>query len=131
MGEARVSSGPRSDDAMSEKPPASLQRKVQARIKGLTFKQVGTVIDVLVAQVITDLANGEDVRLPGLGVLRQQHFKAFKSWSPLSGGQVDVPARRGIFFKASGFLEGLIEEVDAIQPVDTGPGNTPPDQGPG
>jgi nucleoid DNA-binding protein len=92
---------------------ASLQRKVKDRIRGLTVRQIGTVMDVMIAQIITDLANGKEVRIGRLGRLMQQHHKAFTAWSAMAGKEVYHPPRRVIFFKAASYLKGLMLEVDS------------------
>lgn len=64
----------------------------------------------LYAAIREALAQGEDVRLPGVGVLKVKTSPARTARNPRTGEAVAVPARNHVRFSPAGELRQLVNE---------------------
>ena len=66
----------------------------------LTQTQARTALTVLPGIIAAALKEGEEVRLSGLGTFKPVDRDARKGRNPFSGETIDIPAKRGVKFKA-------------------------------
>jgi DNA-binding protein HU-beta len=71
-----------------------------AREAQLTQAQARTALTVLPGVIAAALKENEEVRLPGLGTFKPVDREARKGRNPFSGETIDIPAKRGVKFKA-------------------------------
>ena len=64
-------------------------------------KDVEAVLDAVVDSVITELSNGNDVTLSGLGTFKVKQRKARNGRNPKTGQTVKIAAKKALTFKAS------------------------------
>jgi nucleoid DNA-binding protein len=62
----------------------------------------------LLAVIREALAAGQDVRLPGLGVLRVEAHAAHMGRNPRTGAAIAVPARKRVHFSRSREMHALL-----------------------
>ncbi len=74
--------------------------KVVAEETGLTQKEVGAVVDSVVATIIAELKKGHDVNIAGFGKFAVKKRAARVSINPRTKQPIDVPASKAPTFKA-------------------------------
>lgn len=69
---------------------------------GLTQAETRAVIDAFLGSILEEVAGGGDVKLSGFGVFRAV-VHSQQTFTPVSNpdGQITLPPRRGMTFKAS------------------------------
>ncbi len=88
---------------------ADLVERVANKIK-LNKKEVGAVINALLASINDSLAEGGKVEIRGFGSFRIRERNARTVRNPKSGEIVEVPAKKVPFFKAGKELKELVDE---------------------
>ena len=74
--------------------------KVVAEETGLTQKEVGAVVDSVVATIIAELKKGHDVNIAGFGKFAVKKRAARVSINPRTKQPIDVPASKAPTFRA-------------------------------
>lgn len=74
--------------------------KVVAEETGLTQKEVGAVVDSVVATIIAELKKGKEVNIAGFGKFAVKKRAARVSINPRTKQPIDVPASKAPTFKA-------------------------------
>lgn len=64
-------------------------------------KSAAIVLDALFGRIATEAFRGKKVRIHGFGTFQVKHRPARKARNPLNGGEVDVPAKDVLTFKAT------------------------------
>jgi DNA-binding protein HU-beta len=64
-------------------------------------KAAAIVLDVLFGHIAVEAFHGKKVRVHGFGTFQVKHKPPRKARNPLNGGEVDVPAKDVLTFKAS------------------------------
>lgn len=73
---------------------------------GLNKKQVESVLDSLIENIVKDvLNNGNSTTIPGLGTFRQKKTNARTGRNPKTGDAVQIPAKTSIGFKMASSLK--------------------------
>ena len=78
---------------------AELVRQVAQRA-GMSQASVNNVLNALTATITRSLAEGEAVRIPGLGTFGTRVVKARVGRNPSTGDAIDVPEKARPTFKA-------------------------------
>jgi len=80
-----------------------------AKVGGVSKKQAQTVMDGLVATIVSSVKKGDPVKIPGLGTFRKVHSKARMGRNPQTGEPVKIPARKKVRFTvAKAFKEAVL-----------------------
>lgn len=74
--------------------------KVVAEETGLTQKEVGAVVDSVVATIIAELKKGKEVNIAGFGKFAVKKRAARVSINPRTKQPINVPASKAPTFKA-------------------------------
>lgn len=82
--------------------------RAAAEATGLTQKECNAVLDALLTAAAKELASGGEVSITGFGTLRIKERAARKGINPKTGEPIDIPAGKGVSFKAS---SALLEEI--------------------
>ena len=88
---------------------AELVERVSGQIN-LTKKQTEVVVNTVFQSITDSLSEGRKVELRGFGSFRIRERNARVGRNPISGAQVDVPAKRVPFFKAGKELRELVDK---------------------
>jgi len=70
---------------------------------------VESIYDAILEQQQKELIKGNDVKLPGIGTLKNKDVAARKNRNPKTGETIMTPAKKAIKFKASSIIK---EEVN-------------------
>jgi integration host factor subunit beta len=73
--------------------------KVTEKVKGLTRKQVETIISTVFEGMKEALARGEKIEIRGFGNFRLKQRDAKTARNPKTGEKVQVPTKKVIHFK--------------------------------
>ncbi len=68
---------------------------------GVTKKHASEAIDTLFDHISQSTAEGKKVRIHGFGTFQVKHKEARIARNPLTGAEVNVPAKDVLVFKAS------------------------------
>ncbi len=68
---------------------------------GITKKHAADAIDAVFGHIVRSTAGGKKVRIHGFGTFQVKHKEARKARNPVTGAEVDVPAKDVLVFKAS------------------------------
>ena len=79
-----------------------------ARVLEIPLKEAKTIVEVILDSMVRALRKGERVELRGFGSFSTHVRAARRGRNPLTGAQVDVPAKRVPGFKPSGELKDLV-----------------------
>jgi nucleoid DNA-binding protein len=82
-----------------------------ATATGLTKRDVGVVVDLLLMTISRALTEDEHVELRGFGSFKVKTRKARVARNPRTGEQVQVPRKLVPYFKASRELIKLVDSV--------------------
>lgn len=74
--------------------------------------QIARVCDSLLDEIVKQLRNGEEVRLPGLGKLKVADRAARNGRNPFSGEKIKIAAQRRVKFTAA---KALKEELNPVR----------------
>jgi integration host factor subunit beta len=88
---------------------AELVERVANQIN-LTKKQTEVVVNTVFSSITDSLAEGKKVELRGFGSFRIRERNARVGRNPKSGQKVDVPSKKGPFFKAGKELRQLVDD---------------------
>jgi len=80
---------------------SDLFRRIFRQFPGITLKDSREMLDLFRSAMKEGLAFGDTVELLNFGVLRVRDRKRRKTWNPRTGGNVDVPAKKVVYFKQS------------------------------
>jgi nucleoid DNA-binding protein len=94
-------------DAMTK---ADLVEQV-AGVTGLTKRDVGVVVDLLLETISKALCEKEHIEIRGFGSFKVKTKKARTARNPRTGAQVQVPEKTVPYFKASRELVKLIDSM--------------------
>lgn len=81
------------------------------RIKDATLadkKVISNILDCLADVAASELKNGGDITLHGLGKLSVKDKPARKGRNPATGEEIDIPARRAPHFSAAKALKDAV-----------------------
>ncbi len=68
---------------------------------GVTKKHATEAIDAVFGHISREAAGGKKVRIHGFGTFQMKHKEARIARNPLTGAEVNVPAKDVLVFKAS------------------------------
>ena len=77
---------------------------------GLSKADAGSAVEAVFDTITSELKNGGDVRLVGFGNYTVSHRGASKGRNPMTGAEVDIPARNVPKFSAG---KGLKDAVNS------------------
>lgn len=80
-----------------------------ATISGESKAAIARVLEALTQSVTSELEDGGEVTLPGLGKFSIGHRSARTVTSPLVGGTMEIPATRTAKFKAAKPLKDALK----------------------
>ena len=80
---------------------SDLFRRIFRQFPGITLKDSREMLDLFRSAMKEGLAFGDTVELLNFGVFRVRDRKRRKTWNPRTGGNVDVPAKKVVYFKQS------------------------------
>ena len=69
-------------------------------LSGLTKKQIGAVLEVMIPTIIETVKNDEEVRLIGFGTFKKSHRKARKGINPQTKAEMEIPASDVLVFSS-------------------------------
>ncbi|HKK72190.1 MAG TPA: HU family DNA-binding protein [Candidatus Krumholzibacteria bacterium] len=87
---------------------------------GLSKKDTGVVVDLILENISRALCEGDKVELRGFGSFKVKERRSRKARNPRTGAAVEVPAKLVPYFKASNELKALIDP-DASADDSAGP----------
>jgi integration host factor subunit beta len=87
-----------------------LIEKVAERVQDLTETQTGMVVDTIFESIKMALVNGDKVEIRGIGSFRLKTKKPRNARNPKTGEQVQVPAKRVMFFKVGKEIKEMLNE---------------------
>lgn len=76
---------------------------------GLSKKDTGVVVDLILENISRALCEGDKVELRGFGSFKVKERRSRKARNPRTGASVEVPAKLVPYFKASNELKALID----------------------
>ena len=82
-----------------------------ANATGLTKRDVGVVVDLLLETISKALSGQEHIELRGFGSFKVKTRKARIARNPRTGERVDVPEKMVPYFKASRELVKLVDSA--------------------
>ena len=77
---------------------------------GLDKKEVKAFLDHLTALIEQEMRNGGEVPLKGMGKFKVQHRKARTGRNPLTGAELQIPAKTVAKFTLAKSLKDLVHE---------------------
>jgi len=77
---------------------------------GLSKKDTGVIVNLIIENITRALAEGEKVELRGFGSFKVKSRKARRARNPRTGASVDVPAKLVPYFKASNELKEKVNK---------------------
>lgn len=80
---------------------------------GLSKKETGVVVDLILENIGRALCSGDKVELRGFGSFKVKQRRSRKARNPRTGEAVHVPAKLVPYFKASNDLKSLVDEEDS------------------
>jgi len=80
---------------------------------GLSKKDTGVVVDLILENIGRALCEGDKVELRGFGSFKVKERRSRKARNPRTGDAVDVPAKLVPYFKASNELKALVDREGA------------------
>ena len=84
---------------------------------GLSKKDTGVVVDLILENISRALCEGDKVELRGFGSFKVKERGSRKARNPRTGAAVDVPSKLVPYFKASNELKDLVDRVSSDGPV--------------
>lgn len=87
----------------SDLAAALMKRKV-----GVTMKQAEAVIDAVFQAMRDALLAGENIEIRGLGAFHIRHYGPHRGRNPKTGESIEVPAKRGLHFRAGKDLKNRL-----------------------
>ena len=80
---------------------------------GLSKKDTGVVVDMILDNIGRALCDGDKVELRGFGSFKVKERRSRRARNPRTGDAVDVPAKLVPYFKASNELKDLVDRAEA------------------
>ncbi|HVG21587.1 MAG TPA: integration host factor subunit alpha [Blastocatellia bacterium] len=80
---------------------ADLARTVYERHGGLTNREALRFVDLLFDVIKDQLVRGESVHIVGFGTLEVVERKPRRGRNPITGDEINLPARRALVFRPS------------------------------
>lgn len=77
--------------------------------KGMTKKDAGEVVDIVLQKMTDALSNGEDVVFTGFGTFKVKERAARNGVNPSTGAKMVIPATKAITFKAGKTLKDIVK----------------------
>ena len=75
---------------------------------GLSTRECIQILERFFEIIKKSLADGQDVKLSGLGLFTVQHRKTWKGRSPNTGERIEIPERKVLTFRLSHVLKEKI-----------------------
>jgi DNA-binding protein HU-beta len=83
---------------------------VELAEKHALSKKVATeILDDFVASLVTNLKDGNRIRIAGLGILQVRNRAARMGRNPATGEEIKIPAKKKIAFRAAKELKEAVE----------------------
>jgi integration host factor subunit beta len=83
--------------------------EVIAEGTGLSKKDTGVVVDLILENICKALCEGDKVELRGFGSFKVKERRSRKARNPRTGDGVDVPSKLVPYFKSSNELKMLVD----------------------
>lgn len=87
---------------------SALIEKVTEQVEGLTKKQTEFIVDIIFDSIKETLAGGGKIELRGFGNFRLKQRKPRRARNPKTGENVEVSAKKVLFFKAGKALKDAL-----------------------
>jgi integration host factor subunit beta len=78
---------------------------------GISKKDTGVVVDLILDNIGRALCDGDKVELRGFGSFKVKERRSRKARNPRTGDAVEVPAKLVPYFKASNELKALVDHA--------------------
>jgi integration host factor subunit alpha len=85
-----------------------LANEIRSRIGGMSKREAGLLVTILLQSISDALAKGELVKISGFGCFSVKKKKDRVGRNPHSGGELIIGARKVVTFKASQILRDLL-----------------------
>jgi len=86
---------------------AEIAKVVHERV-GLSKKESGQIVDVVLDEVHKALEQGEDVKLSGFGHFMVRNKRPRRGRNPKTGDEITISSRRIVTFRASQLLKNQV-----------------------
>jgi integration host factor subunit beta len=87
---------------------------------GLSKKDTGVVVDLILENICKALCEGDKVELRGFGSFKVKERRSRKARNPRTGDGVEVPSKLVPYFKSSNELKALVDHGAAAAPAARG-----------
>lgn len=87
-----------------------LINKVAEKVKDLTRSQTEIVVDTILERMQKALITGDKVEIRGFGNFRLKSRRPRQARNPKTGAQVQVPAKKVLFFRAGKELKKVLNQ---------------------
>jgi integration host factor subunit beta len=77
---------------------------------GLSKKETGVIVDLILENIGRALVGGDKVELRGFGSFKVKERRSRRARNPRTGAAVEVPAKKVPYFKASNDLKSLVDD---------------------
>ena len=74
----------------------------------LSKKQISSILEDLIAQLVKNLKKGNRIRMAGLGILQVKKRAARMGRNPATGETIKIPAKKKIAFRAAKELKEAV-----------------------
>jgi len=91
---------------------AEIAKVVHERV-GLSKKESGQIVELVLAAIRASLEEGEDVKLSGFGHFMVRQKNARRGRNPKTGDEITISSRRVVTFRASQLLKQSLIEGDS------------------
>ena len=85
-----------------------LVNKLAEKVSDLTRTQTEIVVDTIIESIQQALIKGDKVEIRGFGNFRLRKRKPRQARNPRTGEQVEVPAKKVVFFKIGKELKEML-----------------------
>jgi nucleoid DNA-binding protein len=82
-----------------------------AQESGISIPRAEAAYKAMVRKVQNSLAQGQTVRLAGIGSLKTEHFDARDGTNPRTGAPIRIPANNNVMFKPGKDLRDVIPQA--------------------
>jgi integration host factor subunit alpha len=91
---------------------AEIAKVVHERV-GLSKKESGQIVELVLGAIRTSLEAGEDVKVSGFGHFMVRQKNARRGRNPKTGEEITISSRRVVTFRASQLLKQELIEADS------------------
>jgi integration host factor subunit beta len=82
-----------------------------SRVSETTFKEAGTIVEIILDSIVKALRDGERVELRGFGTFATRRRRARRGRNPKTGEEINVPPKTIATFRPSKELKEQIQDL--------------------